>query len=242
MTGPAATLQRRHLLWLLATLGAPAAAVQPETIRVADLGNVAVPGMSEAERLLFVQEHLANVEPPRTLRYRYVREGAPEGKVVDQATLQLVRGEDGRCCAAHAEYLTGERTMRLPDIPEARANPILLFFLEQQVRQMQSRTRGQAAHFRRRARLALADDATVTAGTIRWGNADVPSRTVRITPYRDDPYRDRFAQEAATEYSFVVSDAVPGVIYQLRAALSGGPAAREETLTLEGAEAANTTR
>jgi hypothetical protein len=226
---------RRSLLAALGLLGLHAAA--RAGMPVLEIANVAVPGTSEAEKLLFLQTHLSNIEPPRTLRYRYVLEGGTESRIVDQATLVLTRGPDGRCCAARADYLSGERALRLPEIPDARSNPVLLYFLEHQVRQLQARTRGAAAHFRRRARLALADAATVTTGTVRWNNADVPARTVRIAPYLDDPYRDRFAAESRTEYAFVVSDAVPGVIYQMRATVPGTPPAREESLTLESADA-----
>jgi hypothetical protein len=226
---------RRRLLAGLGglVLGVPARGATPVLELVA---QVSVPGTSEAERLLFLQPHLVNVEPPRMLRYRYVNEGLSEGRVVDQATLVLTYGADGKCCTVRADYLSGERALRLPDVPEARANPVLLYFLEHQVRQLQMRTRGSAAHFRRRTRLALADAATVSHATVRWGGAELPARSVRIAPYLDDPYRERFATEARTEYTFVVSDGVPGVIYQLRATVPGAPPVREETLTLESAE------
>jgi hypothetical protein len=73
--------------------------------------------------------------------------------------------------------------------------------------------------------------ATSVAGTVRWQGNDVPARTVRVTPYVDDPYKGRFAAEAGTEYTFVVSKAVPGQLVQLRAAV---PSGRTEVLTLVG--------
>lgn len=229
------TRSRRRALAGLAALVMP---VWARGATPSILANVSVPGTSEAERLLFLQSHLANIEPPRTLRYLYVSEGEPEGRVVDHATLVLATAADGRCCNVHADYLTGERALKLPDVPDARANPVLLYFLEQQVRQLSARTRGAAAHFRRRTRLALADGAaTVTAGTVRWGQAEVPARTVRVAPYVDDPYRERFPVESRTEYAFVVSDAVPGVIVQLRATVPGTQPLREQTLTLEPPDA-----
>lgn len=228
---------RRRVLAGLAVLAAPAAAWARDGAP-SILSNVSVPGTSQAERLLFLQSHLSNVDPPHTLRYRYVSVGGPEGQVVDHATLVLSPEADSRCCNVRAIYLTGERALQLPDVPDARANPVLLYFLEQQVRQLSARTRGAAAHFRRRTRLALADGAaTVTAGTVRWGHVDVPARTVRVTPYLDDPYRERFPVESRTEYTFVVSDAVPGVIVQLRATVPGTQPLREQTLTLEPPEA-----
>jgi hypothetical protein len=129
------------------------------------------------------------------------------------------------------EYLSGARAVQLPDIPQARANPVLLYFLEGEVRRLQRTTQGQAAHFRRRLRQALADEATVADTPVRWGTQDVPARTVHVAPFLNDPYRGRFPDQAATEYRFVLSDAVPGGVFRIEAAVPGSAARR--TLTLE---------
>jgi hypothetical protein len=186
---------------------------------------------SEAERLVFTHQHLANVGGPRELRYRYVEDAVGQPRVSDAVTLVLRAGAGGRCCDVQGQYLSGERTVALPEIAEARSNPVLLYFLEGEVRRLQRTTRGQAAHFRRQLRQSLADDATVSDTTIRWGSRSVPARTVRLTPFLNDPFRGRFADQAATEYLFVLSDAVPGGVYQLSAAVPG--TAGRRTLTLE---------
>ena len=56
---------------------------------------------------------------------------------------------------------------------------MVLYFLEGEVRRLQRTTTGQAAHFRRRIRQALADKATVSEGTIRWASATVPASTMK---------------------------------------------------------------
>jgi hypothetical protein len=68
-------------------------------------------------------------------------------------------------------------------------------------------------------RQALASDAIVRDTTVRWGGKDVPAREVRVAPFVNDPYRARFEHEAKTEYTFVLSDAVPGAVVRLEAAL-----------------------
>ena len=188
-------------------------------------------GPSQAERLAFQQPHLANVPGPRVLRYRYVEENVGQPTVNDQAVLTLRLDTGGRCCDVHADYLSGANAVNLPDIAGARANPVLLYFLEGEVRRLQRTTRGQPAHFRRLMRQALADGATITDEPIRWGARSVPARTVRFAPFTADPYRDRFPDQAATEYVLVFCEAVPGGIYQLGAVVPGGPVRR--TLTLE---------
>ena len=193
--------------------------------------QTAAPAASEAERLVFVEPHLAQLDPPRTLRYRYRREGGAEAALDDEAALAFSRTTAGGCCAVRGRYLSGAQAVDLPDVEQAQANPIVLYFLEQQVRELHRRTRGSPAHFRRRIRLSLAEAASVSPSTIRWGGRELPARAVRIAPFVDDPYRARFESDAGTEYSFVLSDAVPGGVYQLRAELPGAGAARQ-TLTL----------
>jgi hypothetical protein len=194
------------------------------------------PQISEAERLVFEQPHLANIEAPRTLRYRYVRDGGGEARLEDDVTIAFTRSADGGCCTASGAYLTGARALALPDVEGARANPVVLYFLEQQVRELQRRTGGNANHFRQRIRLALAHAATVTETTVRWDGRERPARAVHITPYTDDPHRARFERDALTEYRFVLADAVPGGVWELRAALPGERAVVQTVTLLEAPE------
>jgi len=198
------------------------------------LGAARPSGPSEAERLVFTEPHLANIDAPRTLRYRYVREGGGAARVEDDVTMTFTRAPDGRCCSVHGEYLTGANAVALPDVESARSNPVVLFFLEQQVRELNRRTGGSTNHFRQRIRLALANAATLSPTTVQWEGRALPARTVRIAPFTDDPHRARFERDAPTEYSFVLADAVPGGVWQLRAALPGDGAAAQ-TLTFRDA-------
>lgn len=185
---------------------------------------------SEAERLVFTHDHFASSRGPRTLRYGYVEEAEGKPRVTDRAVLTLRTGAAGGCCDVHGDYLSGAMAVNLPDVPQARGNPVLLYFLEGEVRRLQRTTSGQAAHFRRRIRQSLADTAKVSDTTIRWGAQSVPARMVRVAPFVDDPFRGRFEDQAATEYEFLLSDAVPGGVYQLRATV---PGKASRTLTLD---------
>jgi len=190
-----------------------------------------VPDASPAERVLFMQPHLTNVRPPRTLRYAYVEEGGAGGTINDTMTIELRADPAGTCCDVSGSFLSGARALRLPEISQARSNPALLYFLEHEVRQLQQQTRGQSAHFRQRIRLALAERATISATTVRWRGRDEAAQRVHIAPFIDDPYRERFEEISKKEYDFVMSDAVPGGVYQVLTQVPG--MARRETLTLQ---------
>ncbi|NML45575.1 hypothetical protein HHL11_17615 [Ramlibacter sp. G-1-2-2] len=214
---------RRALFALLLACAAASAAAQDPAV-----------APSEAERLLFLQEHLANVSRPRVLRFRYEEDAPGKARVSDAAVFTLRMREGGPCCDVHGEYLSGAMAVNLPDFTAARANPVVLYFLEGEVRRLERSTGGQAAHFRRQLRIALAETAAVSDSSIQWDAQARPARTVRVVPFARDPFRARFADQADIEYAFVLSDAVPGGVYQMSATLPGAGAPRaRRTLTLE---------
>jgi hypothetical protein len=176
---------------------------------------------SEAERLLFLQNQIASIREPRAIVYDYVSEGEGTPRATDRATLTLKPGPGGRCCSAHTDFLSGAMAVNLPDLDDPQGNPVLMYFLESEVRLLERKTHGQSAHFRRRIRQALADEATVSDTTTRWNGHDVPARSVHIAPFLNDPYRARFERDAKTEFTFVLSDAVPGGLVHMTAVIPG---------------------
>lgn len=194
------------------------------------------PSMSAAERVVFVEAQLANVKTPATLRYTFARTGSLEPALNDDVSIELRPRAGGGCCAAEGRFLSGERALVLPPIEDTQSNPVILFFLEHDVREMQRRTGGQHAHFRRRIRLALADSAKVSETTVRYAGRDWPGKEIRVSPYLDDPSRARFERYVRKQYVFVLAPGVPGGVAQLRTTLAGaessGAPLIEETVTL----------
>ncbi|EHR71882.1 hypothetical protein BurJ1DRAFT_3067 [Burkholderiales bacterium JOSHI_001] len=189
--------------------------------------------ITPAEKLLFMDDHLAGLKPPTTLRYRYSEQAGSAAEVSDEVALKLARGADGKCCDVTGSYLTGARAQRVPPVPEAKSNPVLLYFLEQQVRQMQQATGGQAAHFRRRIRLVLSENVAVESTRINWGGKEVPAQRITISPFVDDPQRQRFEKQAQAQYRFVLSSAVPGGVVELSARSGPSDDATRQSLTLQ---------
>jgi hypothetical protein len=189
-----------------------------------DAASASAP-ISQAEQLLFTHPHLASVRQPQTLSYAWSAQSAASGAASGRATLALQARADGSCCSAHVDYPATEVAIHLPDFDDATANPVILYFLEAEVRRLQRTTTGQSAHFRRQMRMALATNAQVSDATVRWHGRDVPAHAVRVAPFLDDPYRARFEREAATEYEFLLSDDVPGGVASLTATLPDPAAA-----------------
>jgi hypothetical protein len=195
---------------------------------------------SAAERLLFMDYQLGNVKAPTTLRYSFRTASALEPGYEDKIALALKTGVDGSCCATHTDFLTGDHHLALPDLPVAEGNPVILHFLEREVREMQRLTKGSQTHFRKRIRMAVYQAASVTPVTVRFKGRSVAGQEVRIAPYLDDPNRPRYEQLARKEYRFILSPSVPGNLYgihtRVASAQDGAAPLLEEALYIYGAE------
>lgn len=199
---------------------------------------------SAAEQLLFNAPHLSALKPPTQLLYHYEETEAGQTKPRDEVRMQLQRDAQGACCAVKGEFLTGAQALSLPDIDAARSNPVLLYFLEYEVRRLARTTGGNANHFRRRIREALVT-ASVTPTRITWQGRDLAAREVQISPFENDPFRTRFEPQAGTRYRFVLADEVPGAMFQLSATVPGrnvgDPPQRVDQLTLSTGASASAT-
>lgn len=201
----------------------------------------AVSPPSEAEKLLFLSPQLASIREPVTLRYDYVADESGQ-HTADHAALVLAKTSAGQCCTTHVDYRSGTAAIARPDLDDPRTNPVLLYFLVDQIQTLARTTHGQSVHFQRRIRQALADEAQVKDVTVRWQGQDVPAHAIHVAPFLNDPYRVRFEHEARTEYDFVLSDAVPGGVVRLTSTLpadkQGDPPQAQRTLTLVDSPAA----
>ena len=196
---------------------------------------------SPAERLLFMTNQLTQLRPPITLRYSFRKSGSMEEGFEDNVSIMLSKQADGSCCASVGEFLSGPRKLNLPEVPAAEGNPVILYFLERDVREMQRLTKGSQYHFRKRIRIAVYEGAKVRDVSFAYRGKTVKGTEVEISPYLEDPNRSRYEKLAVKQYVFMLSDAVPGGVYGIRSQISDAaqPAALiVEELFAEGAEPA----
>jgi len=201
---------------------------------------------SEAERELFMANQLATLKPPATLRYSYRKSGSLEAGFEDSVTVTLKAQEDGKCCAASAEFLSGERRVTLPEIEAAQGNPVILYFLERDIHEMQRLTKGQHNYFRKRIRMSVYQGAAIRPVSLVWRGQTVAGKEITISPYLDDPLRARFEKLANKQYVFTLAEAVPGGVYAIRTRIAGETDAAEplivEEMRVDGAPPASPAR
>jgi len=194
---------------------------------------------SAAEQALFVTNHLGALKPSTTLHYRFRKSGSLEPGFDDKAAIALSAQPDGKCCAAASEFLSGPRRLALPEIEAAQGNPVILYFLERDIREMERLTKGKANYFRKRIRMAVYQGAQIKDVTLPYRGKAVAAREITIEPYLDDPLRTRFENLANKQYVFTLSDAVPGGVYAVRTRIAGASSSAApllvEEMLIEGA-------
>ena len=174
---------------------------------------------SPAERRLFVDDHLSALPRSATLEYAFAHRGSLEKPFDDTATLHVgpPHGTTGR--SVKGTFLSATRRVDLPDLDGATGNPVILFFLEREVREMHRLTGGSENYYRKRIRMALANGAEVRDVEAAVGARRVPATEIRLAPYHDDPARSRYERFAETTYVFTLSKDVPGAVVEMRSEL-----------------------
>jgi hypothetical protein len=181
------------------------------------IGTAGAQPVSPAEMLLFETDHLAKMKAPATLVYEFSKLSNVEPAFTDSVQLDVSRSK-GQLHTA-LRFLSGKRRHAMPEIDDAHGNPVLLGFLEHDIAEMRRLTGGAVNYFRKRIRMALSDKAQVTPQRILYQGKTVDAKAVRIQPYLDDPLHARFEKYVRKTYTFVLSDAVPGGLYQVRTSL-----------------------
>jgi hypothetical protein len=179
---------------------------------------------SVAEQRLFVDDHLHGLSGPVTLEYIYAKRGSLEAPIDDTARVMIGPPAAGGGASVKVEYLSDTRHLELSDIDAANANPVILFFLEREVREMHRLTGGSINYYRKRIRMALAEGGQVTAVKRDFGPRRIDAVEIHIAPYRDDPARSRYEKFADKTYTFTLSNDVPGRVVELRTELLAPPA------------------
>jgi len=170
--------------------------------------------LSPAQVALFETPHLRNVEHAETLGYSFVREG-PSG-FTDKVALHIRQvNPDGTKNVAF-DYLTGEHQVKLPELDNFHGNPLLTLTLERDVNEMKEHVGLSTSYFRNKLREAFVTKAAVIQATFDFKGTTVPARVITVRPFEGEQRLERIPSLQAKSYAFVLADAVPGMLAEIR--------------------------
>jgi hypothetical protein len=203
--------------------------------------------LSPAETLLWMSDHLANINRPSKLRYAFRKTGTLEEGFTDTVDLTIseIPKDGGR--TGQVNFFTGGRHQDAPVQKYLHGNPVLGQYLQGDVHEMSRLAEGGWPHFQRRLKLAFAETAVVEPVVFEHQGKRFEGQKIRVMPYTTDPRRDQYPRFVGKVYEFIFADQIPGSLYQIHtlvpAELKGGVQASESSLieeTLTFVEAVNT--
>jgi hypothetical protein len=184
--------------------------------------------LSAAQVALFESDHLGGIQHPATLEYAFYHDGSDP--CADTVALILREVHEDGSKDVSVEFLSGDHRMEFAPVSRFHGNPLIMYFLEWDVQEMHKATGGSALYFRNRIREGFVDQAQVEDASINLDGRPRPATAITLQPYRRDPGIERYPAFRDKSYRFVLSDAVPGKIYEIRASMPGSAAGAPETI------------
>jgi hypothetical protein len=192
------------------------------------------PPLSRAQIALFESAHLKNIAKPVVLEYAFHRHGGPAGDFDDTVSAEIrTIHQDGKK-DVWIDFLTGEHHLAFPPALGFSGNPLLMFFLEHDVVALHEATGAATQYFRTRVRQAFVDRAEMRPIAITLDGQKRAGTEIVLMPFHGDGNLARFPALAERTYRFILSDAVPGGLYQISTSVTASgdaPGLFEESMT-----------
>ena len=174
--------------------------------------------ITEAEKLLFLNEDFKNIATPKTLFYRYKGNGETISYDRKYIQIELKNNSDGLVLTG-VSFENKKREL-LKKILNPKSNPVVLHYLEHDILQMQRLTKGQPNYFRKRIRAALAEGPTIFSEKKEINGKTITLKKFSIMPYATDPLRfsarrTKYRRYSKKKYTFYTSDQIPGHLYSI---------------------------
>lgn len=207
-----------------------AAVVRGGAAVVLAAGLVLAPGLGGAAtaqgvradvgELLFDKEHFAATAPAATIRYSYARTSKDAERTKpsfkDFIELKLEPGTKPQARTVSVVLFKGPMHRPAGPFPEVTWNPIAIMMLEYHLGDFAKIVGGNARYFKNAIRAGMREAATSEPVKVTVGGKEVDATRITIKPFVKDPQAARFGVFVNTTYQFVVSDAVPGMIHEIR--------------------------
>ena len=170
--------------------------------------------LSPAQTAIFETPHLRGITAPETLHYRFVQDGGVN--YTDQVAVHILKVYPDGSKSLTFDYLTGERQVRFPELDHFRGNPLVMLTLEQDAAAMKEALGLSSSYFRNKIREAFVTGATMADTSVMLNGVTVPAREITIQPFLGNARLERIPSVQAKSYTFVLADAIPGMIAEIR--------------------------
>jgi len=193
---------------------------------------------ASAENKLWLDNHLGNITQPTSLYYEFEKTGTYEDGFSDSVYLKVVELNEDGSKNTLLDFFTAERKQRIPEgnTSNIRGNPVLGIYMNGDVFDMARITGGKPDRYRyflKQIKVALRETAKIEETTFYYNGKEYQGDKIFFTPYVKDPHRRDFEKFADKYYEIILSDDIPGKLYQITTIVPDSSNESEEPLVME---------
>lgn len=179
-------------------------------------------GFSEINNELFDKSHLKNIHEPTKITYAYKKSSYVEGEREDTVVMKVDNIRNTGRRDTEFVFFTGEHHRPYQARPDQRGNGVFVYFLEYDIHEMERLTGGDWRYFQRKIRWSMAEGAKKEQVEVDYNGDKVKAWQYTIQPYLNDPENSRYGLYSGKYYIFILSEDIPGEIYQVRTIVPDG--------------------
>ncbi len=206
-------------------------------IRIAIVTLIIVPGIlsgqnssdySEAQMLLFANQHLQNIDRKATLYYDFRQSGSDTNEINDLVTIEIVNIEENGRKDIQPVFLSGDNHRAYNKIENFRSNPLIMLFLQWDVEKMDSTNKVLQDYFRYMIRNAFVNEAKSSDITLSYAGNRIAGKHISLEPFKGVDDTDKYRNFMNKRYEFFLSKDVPGGIHSIKTIIPGGNNSEDE--------------
>jgi hypothetical protein len=211
---------------------------------VAHADNAPAPAMAKQQAdvatLLFGNPQWSKAPAGSTITYSYSKKTGTAtlgSGFDDHISLTLAAGEDADSRAAEVKMFSGANAKAAGPFPSAKQNPVLLLVMEENVQELSKLFKANPRYLKNAIRKAWRDDPKIVGTNVDVDGKSVPGTKISVTPFLDDPEKDKMMGLNALTYTVKIADSVPGSIAEIDIETPpGAKASFSETLKFQEAK------
>ena len=154
---------------------------------------------SEAEDLLWIHDHLHNIDRPVRLYYAFNRTGSFEEGFEDSVYLDVIKVNKDGTKDATLDFFTAARkqTINPENVTNIKGNPVMGIYMQGDVYEMNRLTQGHWRYFQKRIKIALREGSKIDNVEFDFNGKHCKGEKIVFMPYLDDPHRADFEKFAS---------------------------------------------
>ena len=187
---------------------------------------------------LWLDNHLGNITQPTSLYYEFEKTGTYEDGFSDSVYLKVLELNEDGTKNTLLDFFTAERKQKIPEgnTSNIRGNPVLGIYMNGDVFDMARITGGKPNRYRyflKQIKVALRETAKIETITFIYNGQEYKGDKIFFTPYVEDPHRREFEKFADKYYEIILSDDIPGKLYQITTIVPDKSSESAEPLVVE---------